>query len=143
MLIGSKPGDLKPFQLDRDGTLEEFDFDHEELLFIIRPEDPAFHPLEGAVDDPGRFSDLRILELLHLHLRIDDPPDGVDLVVGDWNGFRTHGFPEDADDAEGFENIDLDLIVQRGKLDEEIPRKHGDHDFLPPVFPLAPDLQLR
>jgi hypothetical protein len=52
--IGSKPGDLKPFQFDRDGTLEEFDFDHEELLFIIRLKDLAFHPLEGAVDDPGK-----------------------------------------------------------------------------------------
>jgi len=140
---GLKPGDLEPFKFDRDGALEKFDGDHEEFFCIVCFQDQTLDPLEGAVDDPGRFSDLRILELLHLDLRIDDAPDGVDLVFRDRNRFRTRRFPEDADNPEGFKNIDLDLIVQRGEFDKEVPRKHRDHDFLPPVFSLAPDLHLR
>ena len=65
---GVQPDDLKSLQPNSDGALKELDFDHEELFFVIRPEDQAFDPLEGAVDDPGRFSNLRILELMNLHL---------------------------------------------------------------------------
>ena len=90
----SEPADLKSLQLDRDGALEKFDTDDEKLLVVVCLEDQTFDTLERAVDDPGRFTDFRILELLYLHLRMDNPLDGVDLGVGYRNRFRSLGvFP--------------------------------------------------
>jgi hypothetical protein len=138
----SEPADLKSLQFDCDGALEKFDTDDEKLLVVVCFEDQTFDTLERAVDDPGRFTDFRILKLLYLHLRMDNPLDGVDLGVGYRNRFRTSGFSQDTDDAEGLQNVYLDFIFQGEKFDKEIPGKHRDHDLLAAVFPLAPDLEL-
>jgi len=89
----SESGNLKSFQLDRDGALQKFDRDDEEFLFIVGLQHQTFDPFERAVDDPGRFTDFWILELLHLHPRLDDPLNRIDLLIGDRERFRAPGLP--------------------------------------------------
>ncbi len=99
--------------------------------------------LEGTVEYPRPFPDPGISVVLDLDLRVHEPLDGFDLLVGYRYGDVAAGCPENLDHAGRLQNIQPCLVVRRGQLHEQVAREHGQLDLFSSVLPPAPYLDFR